>query len=133
MGRIRVGMIENVGKIEDVDLVGNDGEDLFLGYKTSSFFLGAGVFLKDDGYVLGVEGGDGYYELGDDAELASLQASGLLPAPLPEYSIPLAEYAFGFSLWIVLAGIVGFGAVKRLFSRADAGEAGADAGSTAAA
>lgn len=114
----RFGKDESITKITSVNLTGNEGERLFLGYKTTSYWLVAGVYLKDDGYVLGVEDGDSYYDMPEGEELARLQASGGLPQILPEYSIPLAEYAFGYSLWIVLAGVGAWTFMKgRLFGK----------------
>ena len=44
--------------------------------------------------------------------LPMMQDEGLLPNPLPEYSIPAVEYVFGYSLWIVIGFAVACAAVR---------------------
>ena len=63
MGRLMFGKQENLKEIQDIALRGPEGEDLYLGYKTTSFFFGDGVYMKDDGYVLGIRGQEQYYSL----------------------------------------------------------------------
>lgn len=60
---IPFGEKETIHKIVDVDLKGGNGEALYLGYKTHTYFLIAGLYVKDDGYVLGIrQNHSGYYE-----------------------------------------------------------------------
>ena len=112
MGRLMFGKQESINEIQDIPLQGPEGEDLILGYRTSSYFVGAGVYLKDDGYVLGVKGEDAYFPL-EQEYISELQAAGDLPEPLPAYSIALLDYAFGYSLWIIIVGIVFYEFIKR--------------------
>lgn len=111
------GVDETLECIQDVALKGGSGESLCLAWKTSKFFFGAGVYLKDDGYVLKVPGGNSYYPLPDPAELKAFQAQGLMPDPLPPYTLPVWEYLFGYSLWLVIAFVVGATQVKKLAQR----------------
>lgn len=98
---------EDIHKIMDVELKGGENENLFLGYKTNSYYLLAGVYIKDDGYVLGVKGERGsYYPFPSGDELNNFQTFGMLPKALPEYSIPFFDYVIGYSLWIILFFIV---------------------------
>jgi len=97
------GKSERIQKITDVDIKGTNGEDLYLAHKTTSLFIFMGVYMTDDGYVLGVKGGiDAYYPM-DEEQIKKFQASGVLPTPLPPYKIELTEWLWGFSLWILLA------------------------------
>lgn len=105
MGKMLFGTEEKVECIQPVRLKGGQQEALCLAYKTTKTFFIAGLRLRDDGYVLGVVGQGSYYPFPEGGELAQLQASALLPSPLPGYSIPWYEYAFGYSLWLV-AGLV---------------------------
>ena len=41
----------------------------------------------------------------DDARIARFQSLGVLPEPLPTFSIPLHQYVLGFSWWVLLAGV----------------------------
>jgi hypothetical protein len=50
--------------------------------------------------------------------LSALQEQGLLPNQLPDYSLSWPQYAFGYSLWIVLAGLVVFELAKTRLRRA---------------
>jgi hypothetical protein len=62
------------------------------------------VRFTDDGYVLAVDTGTTirrYFEL-NPPEIERLQAASLLPRPLPIYQVPWYEYAWGYSLWILL-------------------------------
>ena len=77
-----------------------------LCYKYSMRFFIAGLYLHDDGYVL-AEQDDAYrYIPLDNAKITELQEKGILPKPLPEYSIPLSQYLAGYSLWLIIAGLV---------------------------
>src|SRR5512140_3111537 len=111
------GVDETLECIQDISLKGGQGEPLCLGWKTSKFFVGAGVYLKDDGYVLKVPNANSYYPLPYPAELKAFQAQGLMPDPLPHYTLPVWEYLFGYSLWIIVAFVVGAGSFKHLAER----------------
>lgn len=102
-----IGERDNIHKIEDIKLTGNNGESLYLGYMTESYFLIAGVFMKDAGYVIGINGDDdAYYPMPEGEELKQLQAEGLMPKEIPSYKIPLLDYVIGFSLWLILPFIL---------------------------
>lgn len=106
-GALRFGIDETLHHLQDVKLEGPKGEKLFLGHKSAIRFFVAGVYIRDDGYVLGIVGGEkGYYPMPEGAELARLQQLGLLPKPLPEYTLGVIDYAIGYSLWLVIAIIV---------------------------
>jgi hypothetical protein len=107
------GRDESIECIQPVDLKGATGEPLCLAWKTSKYFVGAGVYLSDEGYVLKVTAGGSYYPLPAPAELKAFQAQGLLPDPLPSYSLPALEYVFGYSLWLVIAFAVAASQVNR--------------------
>jgi uncharacterized protein len=118
MSRLLFGKQEDVQKIQDVPLKGPNGEDLFLGYKTSGYFLGAGVYISDDGYVLGIRGvKDEYFPLPRAEVLTQLQQERSLPSPLPQYSLSLLDYAFGYSLWLTLLAVVLLSVLKRSLTR----------------
>ena len=117
MGTLLFGKQESLSCIVDVPVRGRGGEELCLGFKTSSYFVGGGVYLRDDGYVFRVKGTSDRYIPVSAEELTELQQSGSLPTPLPPYSVPLFEYAFGYSLWIILAVMAIFGAVRSVASK----------------
>jgi len=96
MGHLSFGRQEEVRCIRDVDIHGADGEALCLAYKTTTFHFGAGVYLRDDGYVLKVRAQDRYYPLDDEA-IRAHQSEAALPTPLPAYEIPFADYVWGVS------------------------------------
>ena len=109
--RYQFGNVEDIHFIQDVDVTGSKGEKLYLAYKTSTMFALLPVYITDDGYVLGVSGEDSYYTL-TEKQIADLQGSDLLPKPLPSYGLELMDYAFGYLLWLVLAGLVLFYVVR---------------------
>jgi hypothetical protein len=55
------GHFQDIHKIVDVKLEGKNGDKLFLGYMTESYYIEAGVYIKDEGYILGVEGSEGSF------------------------------------------------------------------------
>lgn len=96
------GKNERIVKLSEVEVKGGNGEDLFLAYKTTSLFFFMGVYITDDGYVLGVKGSVGSYYPLSEAKIQELQDKGYLPVPMPKYQLPLSEWLWGFSLWILL-------------------------------
>jgi hypothetical protein len=116
-GIVFFGEQENIHKIMDIKLKGAENEALFLGYKTSSYFILAGVYLKDEGYVLGVSEKEGhYYPFPTGEKLQLLQTMGLIPAELPEYSISFWDWFFGYSLWILIFVVVVYSIIKIMLS-----------------
>lgn len=117
-GALRFGIDETLHHLENVKLEGPKGEKLFLAHKTAIRFFVAGVYLRDDGYVLGVVGGDDRYApLPVGAELERLQQAGLLPKPLPKYTLGWFDYAIGYSLWLVLILLMVWPLLGHLFKR----------------
>jgi hypothetical protein len=123
MGTLMFGNQEQLDCIQPVALKGAEGEALCLAYKDTITFIGAGAWIKDDGYVLKVEGKDSFYPLPQGAKLKTFQTSGMLPDPLPPYSIPLWKYGLGYSLWLcivlIVAGVVWSSARKKKRQRED--------------
>jgi hypothetical protein len=98
------GTQENIHRIANVDLKGPDGVALFIGYKTSTNYFLGGVSVSDDGYVLGLQADKSrFLDMPPPDKVAEFQAQGLLPNPLPSYSLDLGDYIGGFSLWLGLA------------------------------
>lgn len=95
------GQDDTINCIQNISAPGPGGEPLCLAYKYSTHSLGAPAYLTNDGYVLKIVGQDRYIPL-DQARIASLQADGTLPTPLPHYSISPLAYLWGYSLWIIL-------------------------------
>jgi hypothetical protein len=123
MGKLAFGRDETLTCLVDIEMRGKESEQLCLGHKTSKFFVGAGVYLSDDGYILRSKGQNTYYAVTPE-ELAQLQQEGVVPTPLPPYHISWVDYAFGYSLWIILFGVVGFGVIRnKLRSRRQAVDA----------
>lgn len=112
--KLRFGTQENIVKIDDTGIKGPRGEELFLAYKYSHHAFLLPYKITDDGYVLGVKGSTTSYFKLDDAQIKTLQGRGLLPSPLPAYEISAFDYAFGYSLWGLLAFIVISGGIALL-------------------
>ena len=103
--KMMFGTDESINIIEDVKLKGAKDEALALSYKVSTQFFLAGIYVTDTGYVLTVkDDSKRFYEMPKGAELADFQKRGLLPSPLPAYSLNAFDYIIGYSLWIILAG-----------------------------
>tara|TARA_R110000764_G_scaffold110087_2_gene196389 strand:+ start:602 stop:1366 length:765 start_codon:yes stop_codon:yes gene_type:complete len=95
------GKSDSIEEIIDLEVKGPNGEDIYLAYKTTGYFFFMGAYMSDDGYVLGIKGSSSYYPL-DETQINTYQENGLLPNPLPNYKIPLMDWIWGFSLWILL-------------------------------
>src|SRR5215208_713315 len=92
------GKAEKIEKIQDLE-----GTDYQLSHKYTLHFFLAGIFVSDDGYVLQKKmATTAYYPLSEQ-KIRELQQNGMLPSPLPKYSIPVWAYLVGYSLWIILA------------------------------
>ena len=110
------GSDENIHAIQDIE-----GTNYRLCHKTTLHFFGAGIYMTDDGYVLQERGMYDRYIPLEESDIHEMQNEGLLPNPLPQYSIPIQEYVFGYSLWIVIAFSLawpGMGSVIRHLSDA---------------
>jgi len=119
LGSARAGMF---GKDESLNPIGSSfqvpGEGSYrLGYKVSKIFILAGVWVSDDGYVLLPEGESGRYVTLNPELKSALQKDGLLPDPLPKYSLSFWDYLFGYSLWILIAGTVLWDRAKERFGQ----------------
>jgi len=102
--KVLFGTKATVHRIADVSLKGPKGEDLYLARLSTMRFFLLGVYLEDNGYVLGIKGThDTYYDLPSKPVLLAAQKTGLLPDPLPEYSFSLWEYLLGYSMWLFIA------------------------------
>ncbi len=107
MGTLLFGRADTITCIQPSKVGGPNGEQLCLAYKTSKLFVGAGVYLKDEGYVLAERtDAKSFYPLSKE-DIARWQGTGQLPTPLPSYDIPWYQYAFGYSLWLVLLLCIG--------------------------
>lgn len=103
------GLREDLTCIVDVTMTVEDGEALCLAYKTVTYSVGVPAYFEDQGYVLAIKDGmSSYYPMPTGVQLAGSQIMGMLPEPLPSYSIPPEEYALGFLFWILLpfAGVL---------------------------
>ncbi len=128
---LQFGEDDTIHFLQDVTLKGASEEALFLGYMTKIQFFIAGVYVTDAGYVLGVKGDSKrFYHMPTGEELARFQKGGLLPDPLPPYSLSIWDYLFGYSLWLVIAFTAAWmvigGAIKRRRATAAAASPPAD-------
>jgi hypothetical protein len=117
---VRFGKSEEIERLVPVAIPGPSGERLYLGHKvTTRWFLG-GIYLKDDGYVLGVEGQDNSYYALPPEKLALAQKVGLLPNPLPAYEIHPLQYLLGYSLWLFLIVVIAWTMIDTAWKRSRA-------------
>lgn len=116
--RMKFGKDQQIHRLQSVKLKGSQNEALYLGYMTTTQWFGAGLYIEDNGYVLGVVGNDKkFYRLPKGERLAGFQQRGLLPNPLPKYQLGFFDYLFGYSLWLALAVLAIWGGVSVLRRR----------------
>jgi hypothetical protein len=102
--KLHFGLREDTRFLQDVKVTGPNGEALYLAYKISTQNFLLGLYVEDDGYVLVVKNDQNrYYKMPTGDVLRSLQVRGLLPDPLPPYSINTLDYLVGYSLWLTIA------------------------------
>lgn len=112
------GWDETIECIEPIGVKGANDEPLCLAHKHGKLFVVAGVWVRDDGYVLGNPANSKeFYHWPEAAQLSEWQSAGLIPKQLPGYSISAIDYAFGYSLWIIIAGLVALALVKRQLTK----------------
>lgn len=112
------GTQEDIHFLAPTKIEGPSGKTLYLGHMvaTKSFLLP--YMVESRGYVLGINGDKrSYMAMPSDPEVKSLQATGLLPTPLPELKLSWFEYLFGYSLWIVIAVMVLITIAKNLLEK----------------
>jgi len=102
---LRFGTDDTIKEIQELP-----GTNYKLCYHYHIYYFIAGLYLANDGYVL-TENPDPSKQrfLTDPAankyipltkeKTNELQQAGLLPNPLPKYSIPTSAYVEGFSMW----------------------------------
>jgi hypothetical protein len=102
-------------------VVPKPSDPTMLCYKYTIQYFILGIGIRDDGYVL--SSGDDYYNYFplDDAKIHELQTKGVLPDPLPAYSLTWMQLAAGYSLWVLIGAVVlamlGWAALKMLFGK----------------
>jgi uncharacterized protein len=112
--RGRIGTDEELRSVLETKIQ-KAGRKLWLARKirTENFMLP--YMVVDDGYVLS-ESFNSYIAL-DEAAIKEYQAQGLLPNPLPPFKLQLGDYAWGYSLWILLAGVAAWSGISALWNR----------------
>jgi len=115
MDEYRFGEEEKVKCIADVTLELTKGEALCVAYKTRTRSFVAPLYMRDDGYVLGVRAAEvgKYYPMPVGGELESLQDAGLLPRPLPSYEISTFQYISGHLVPVVIVVMIALGLGSR--------------------
>jgi hypothetical protein len=106
-GKAFFGQQDEIHEIVNVEVTDQNNRKLYLGHRVTMYFFFAGVYVKDQGYVLGVRNDSKtYYDMPGVTEVERLQKAGLLPNPLPPYRVPLIDWLLGLSLWICIAGML---------------------------
>jgi hypothetical protein len=112
------GTDESIWFVANITVPGPVGERLYLGRKVSMHCFLAPYSVSDEGFVLGISGEPKrYIPMPSEAKVRELQAAGYLPNPLPEWKLPLINKVLGNSLWLLLAGCVGYPSIKKLISK----------------
>jgi hypothetical protein len=104
---------DTIHKIQDVDIKSPKGDQLYLGYRTTTTYFILGVYLKKGGYVLADRHNtdNSYYPL-SERMISDFQATGSLPKPMPKYELTIVDYLFGYSLWVLIFVIAAYYAIK---------------------
>ena len=104
------------GDIDPADLPPEWQKGIELDSHTVTHWIGGGAWLENVGYAIRVPGADDYWAL--DAEMTkALQEAKVLPDPLPKYEIPVMDYVFGYSLWIIIGVLAVWFGVSALLKR----------------
>jgi len=112
--KLRFGTEESIRFVAETTLPGPNQSRFYLGHLVQTYIFLLPYRFESKGYVLGIHGDSSkYMPLPSGADLKELQDKGFLPNPLPPIQFAWYDYAFGYSLWIVLVVLVGFPLVKR--------------------
>lgn len=101
--------------------VQSPSDPTMLCYKYTIQYFILGVAVHNDGYVL--SSGDDYYNYYplDETKIRELQKKGVLPDPLPAYSLTWMQLAAGYSLWVliglVVLALLSWAGLKMLFGK----------------
>lgn len=107
------GVDEDLRTIQKVDVKGPEGESLNLARKIRMDCFVLPYTVSDDGYVLAKEDGKSYFSLSED-QISQFQQQGTLPTPLPPFELSTLDFVFGYSLWLVILFVVGWGVIDWL-------------------
>ena len=112
------GSQDDLNCIVDIPLKGANSEALCLGFRVTLHFVGAGIYTSDEGYILRpLNDSKSYYPMPTGQDLLAYQREGMIPDPLPAYSVPTWDYVFGYSLWIILAAIAAWAGIKHALGK----------------
>jgi hypothetical protein len=111
-GGFRFGWDDSVRKIQDIH-----GTDFVLCHRVGTYFFIAGVYVTDCGYVLQDKNVRDKYAPLDPEQVREWQRKGMLPTPLPAYSLTFMDYLFGYSLWIFVLIVVSLTALEEVWRR----------------
>lgn len=104
---------EKIVKLREIRLVNMKQESLYLGRLVTTKFFILGIGIKDNGYVLGVEGKEGaYYPFLPEDQVKKMQKSSTFPTPLPPYKLGVFDYMIGYSLYWLLLGTALWGGFR---------------------
>ncbi len=115
--RLHFGNKDELRILQDVSVTSPKGEDLFLAHRITTTYFLLGVWVQDNGYVLAIKGGEGYYPMPDDKTLKLMQAAKLLPNPLPAYKLREIDYIMGYSMYIFILVIGVWVLFQKTFGR----------------
>ncbi len=122
------GSKETVRVLAPTGIPAADGSNFNLGRKLTFRAFLLPYVIEDGGYVL-VQASDPkkYSPLPTGHKLATLQANGYLPNPLPPLKLKFADYLVGYALWwLLLAVIVVHQTIVRRAAREEARELGGE-------
>jgi hypothetical protein len=106
-GTFFFGTQDTIQFVANTTIPGPGQNRLFLAHRVTMKALLLPYYVESNGYVLGISGEPKkYIPLPSGAELADLQAKGLLPKPLPPPELGWFDYLLGYSLWLALFFIV---------------------------
>lgn len=106
---------DNIYAIQDVELTSPNNQPMQLAHRVTNHFFIGGIYSSDNGYVLIEKGGKDEYWTLTENEILQYQADGFLPTPMPAYKIPFWDYLFGYSLWLIIAGVAAYYFIKDKF------------------
>lgn len=106
---------DNIYVIQDVDLTSPNNKPMQLAHRVTNHFFIGGIYTTDNGYVLIEKGSKDEYWTLTENEMLQYQADKFLPTPMPSYKIPFWDYLFGYSLWLIIAGVVVYYFIKEKF------------------
>lgn len=102
----KFGVEEKIRKMVKTELKDEKGREIWVGNKITIYEAFAGVYGREDGYVLTANTDEGYMPWPGPEELKGLQLTGMIPKDLPKAEMNGMDIFGSFMLWWIMVPLI---------------------------